>query len=78
MIDGFWQVVSLESAENIIPVRFSFRTCSDDHWPMVSANQAGYELRKHETFRLIKAGEDKLIIKFAADGSDSSRWDRMK
>jgi len=52
-------------------------TTSFDHWPMVSSNQAGFEARKHETFRLQSVEKDRLVISLAADGPDASEWKRI-
>jgi hypothetical protein len=48
-----------------------------DHWPMISSNAAGFEARKHETFRVHRLEQDRLILGFRADGSDASSWMRL-
>lgn len=51
-------------------------SASFDNWPMIST-QAGYEARKHPTFRIRSMTRDRLVLSFAADGSDASNWSRI-
>jgi hypothetical protein len=50
---------------------------SFDNWPMVASSVAGFEARKHETFRLKTVEPHRLVLALAADGSDASEWTRL-
>ncbi len=50
---------------------------SFDNWPMVGANAAGFEARKHETFRIVSAVDNLLVLSLFPDGSAATEWHRI-
>lgn len=46
-----------------------------DHWPMI-AQVAGYEVRKHETFRIESVAEDRFVFTFPPEEARSI-WHRI-
>lgn len=48
-----------------------------DHWPMV-AQVPGYEVRKHETFRIESIEKDRFVASFPPDGEPGEPWRRVE
>lgn len=51
---------------------------SFDHWPMIASNFAGYEIRKHQTFRLVETKPDQFRATLPGSPGDDvpSTWSR--